>query len=48
MTGTEVEVQRVVNGVVSTELDQRVAAFEEATKTLDWLVISGQAAPSMT
>jgi hypothetical protein len=35
MTGTEVEVQRVVNALVSTELDQRVAAFEEATRTLD-------------
>lgn len=35
MTGTEVEVQRVVNGLVSTELDQRVAAFEEAIKTLN-------------
>ena len=35
MTGTEVEVQRVVNGLVSTELDQRVAAFEVAVKTLN-------------
>jgi len=34
MTGTEVEVQRVVNGLVSLELDQRVAAFDEAIKAL--------------
>lgn len=36
MIGTEMEVQRVVNGLVSTELDQRVAAFEEAIKTLNY------------
>ena len=28
MTSTETEVQRVVNGLVSRELDERVAAFE--------------------
>ena len=35
MAGDQQEVQRVVNGLVSTELDQRVAAFEEAIKALD-------------
>ena len=35
MTGSEVEVQRVVNGLVSTELDQRIAAFDEAVRALD-------------
>jgi rRNA-processing protein FCF1 len=34
LTGTEMEVQRVVNGLVSLELDQRVEAFEEAVKAL--------------
>ena len=31
MNGTQIEVQRVVNSMVSTELSQRVAAFEEAS-----------------
>jgi rRNA-processing protein FCF1 len=35
LTGTEMEVQRVVNGLVSLELDQRVEAFDEAVKALD-------------
>jgi rRNA-processing protein FCF1 len=35
MAGSQQEVQRVVNGLVSTELDQRIAAFEEAIKALD-------------
>ena len=35
MAGDQQEVQRVVNGLVLTELDQRVAAFEEALKALD-------------
>ncbi len=34
LAGTEIEVQRVVNGLVSLELDQRVAAFDEAIKAL--------------
>lgn len=35
MTGTEIEVQRAVNGLVSLELDQRVEAFDAAVKALD-------------
>jgi hypothetical protein len=35
MTGTETEVQRVVNGLVSLELGQRVDAFDAAIKALD-------------
>ena len=35
MTGTEVEVQRVVNGLVSLELDQRIDAFDQAIKELE-------------
>ena len=35
MAGDQQEVQRVVNGLVSTELDQRVGAFQEAIKALD-------------
>jgi rRNA-processing protein FCF1 len=35
LTGTEMEVQRVVNGLVSLELDQRVEAFDAAVKALD-------------
>lgn len=35
MAGDQIEVQRVVNGLVSTELDQRVADFEVAIKALD-------------
>ena len=35
MTGTEREVQRVVNGLVSLELDQRVEAFEAAIQALE-------------
>jgi len=35
MTGTEMEVQRVVNGLVSLELDQRVEAFDAAIKALE-------------
>ncbi len=35
MTSTEMEVQRVVNGLVSLELDQRVEAFDAAIKALD-------------
>ena len=35
MNGTQVEVQRVVNGMVSTELSQRVTAFEETIKALN-------------
>jgi len=35
MTGTEMEVQRVVNGLVSLELQQRVDAFDQAIKVLD-------------
>ena|SRR5437660_74059 len=34
MAGTEMEVQRVVNGLVSLELDQRVDAFDHAIKAL--------------
>ena len=32
MTSTEMEVQRVVNGLVSLELEERVAAFDAAIK----------------
>lgn len=35
MTGTEMEVQRVVNGLVSLELDQRIDAFDQAIKELE-------------
>ena len=35
MTSTEMEVQRVVNGLVSLELDERVETFEAAIKALD-------------
>jgi PIN domain len=35
MTSTEIEVQRVVNGLVSLELDQRVETFDAAIKALD-------------
>jgi len=35
MTGDELEVQRVVNGLVSAELDERVAAFEAAVAALE-------------
>jgi rRNA-processing protein FCF1 len=35
LTSTEVEVQRVVNGLVSLELDERIAAFESAIRALD-------------
>jgi rRNA-processing protein FCF1 len=35
LTSTETEVQRVVNGMVSLELDQRVDAFDAAIKTLN-------------
>ena len=34
MTSTELEVQRVVNGLVSLELDERIAAFDAAIKTI--------------
>jgi hypothetical protein len=34
LTGTEMEAQRVVNGLVSLELDQRVEAFDAAIKAL--------------
>jgi hypothetical protein len=34
LTGSEIEVQRVVNGLVSLELDERVAAFEAAIDAL--------------
>jgi hypothetical protein len=39
MTGTEIEVQRAVNGLVSLELDQRVEAFEAAIKALSEQII---------
>jgi rRNA-processing protein FCF1 len=35
MTGTEIEVRRVVNGLVSLELAQRIEAFDQAVKALD-------------
>jgi rRNA-processing protein FCF1 len=35
LSGTEMEVQRVVNGLVSLELDERVEAFDAAVKALD-------------
>jgi rRNA-processing protein FCF1 len=35
MTSTEMEVQRVVNGLVSLELDERVETFDAAVKALD-------------
>ena len=35
MTNTEQPVQRVVNGLVSLELDERVAAFDAAIKALE-------------
>jgi hypothetical protein len=35
MTSTEMEVQRVVNGLVSLELDERVEAFDAAAQALD-------------
>ena len=35
MTSTEMEVQRVVNGLVSLELDERVGAFDAAVQALD-------------
>jgi len=35
MAGSQTQVQRVVNGLVSTELDQRVAAFDEAISALE-------------
>lgn len=35
MAGTEIEVQRVVNGLVSLELDQRIDAFDQAIKELE-------------
>lgn len=35
MAGTEVEVQRVVNGLVSLEFDQRIDAFDQAVKELE-------------
>jgi len=39
MTGTETEVQRAVNGLVSLELDQRAEAFEAAVKALHEQII---------
>jgi hypothetical protein len=38
MTSTEMEVQRVVNGLISLELDERMAAFEAAIKAPQSLV----------
>jgi len=35
LTGIEIEVQRVVNGLVSLELDERVAAFDAAVDALN-------------
>ena len=35
MTGTEMEIQRVVNGLVSLELDQRIDAFDQAIRELE-------------
>jgi|ERR1700722_11484549 len=35
LSGSEIEVQRIVNGLVSLELDERVEAFDVAIKTLD-------------
>ena len=35
LSGTEMEVLRVVNGLVSLELDERVEAFDAAIKTLE-------------
>jgi len=34
LTSTETEVQRVVNGLVPLDLDERVAAFDAAVKAL--------------
>jgi rRNA-processing protein FCF1 len=38
MTSTETEVQRVVNGLVSLELDERVVAFDTAIKAIQSLI----------
>jgi hypothetical protein len=42
LTSSDVEVQRVVNDLVSQELDQRVDDFDDAIKTLEALKERGQ------